>query len=109
MKDKLTDLIGQTEYGNHSLISENFQRKFIEKIVDHLIISGVTVLEWFPFSQPPEVWKDADGEMVNYLIHTRDYGVDIGNYFKPAKCWMCMGVPCQITHWMPLPQPPAEV
>lgn len=56
----------------------------------------------------PEEWRKHDGDLVNYLIFMPDYGVDIGNYAKPVKKWICMGVPCKVTHWMPLPEPPEE-
>ena len=42
-REKLIELIGSTEYGNGSLIGNNFQKGFIEKIADHLIANGVTM------------------------------------------------------------------
>ena len=48
-REKLIELICSTEYGNGSLIGNNFQKGFIEKIADHLIAHGVTVQKhgWF--------------------------------------------------------------
>lgn len=43
IKEKLIELICSTEYGNSSLIGNNFQKGFIEKIADHLIANGVTL------------------------------------------------------------------
>ena len=40
IKEKLIELICSTEYGNSSLIGNNFQKGFIEKIADHIIASG---------------------------------------------------------------------
>lgn len=57
----------------------------------------------------PEKLHEADGTLVNYLIYMPEYGVDVGNYLEPAKTWVCMGIPCKVTHWMPLPEPPKEV
>ena len=55
----------------------------------------------------PEVWRnDETAELVNYMIYSPDFGVDIGNYHVTAKKWICMGLPCTVTHWMPLPEPP---
>ena len=53
MIEKLIELICSTEYGNGSLIGNNFQKGFIEKIADHLIANGVTIqkegkLYWKP-------------------------------------------------------------
>ena len=45
VREKLVELIGSTEYGNGSLVGNNFQKGFIEKIATHLIASGVTVHE----------------------------------------------------------------
>ena len=46
VRGKLVELIGSTEYGNGSLVGNNFQKGFIEKIASHLIANGVTVQEW---------------------------------------------------------------
>lgn len=56
----------------------------------------------------PEHWHmdDKDRTLINYLVYSPEYGVDIGNYIKSAKRWVCMGLPMNITHWMPLPEPP---
>ena len=55
----------------------------------------------------PDVWRnDETAELVNYMIYSPDFGVDIGNYHAKAKKWLCMALPCTVTHWMPLPEPP---
>lgn len=56
----------------------------------------------------PEVWKDEDGVLVNYMIYTPEFGADIGNYHAGEKRWQCMAIPCTVTHWMPLPDAPEE-
>ena len=56
----------------------------------------------------PEAWKDEDGVLVNYMIYTPEFGADIGNYHAKEKRWICMGIPCTVTHWMPLPGEPEE-
>ena len=43
VREKLVELIGSTEYRNGSLVGNNFQKGFIEKIASHLIAHGVTV------------------------------------------------------------------
>ena len=45
VREKLVELIGSTEYGNGSLVGNNFQKGFIKKIATHLIANGVTVHE----------------------------------------------------------------
>lgn len=55
----------------------------------------------------PEVWiNEEDDVLVNYMIYSPDFGVDIGNYHAKAQRWVCMGLPCPVTHWMPLPGAP---
>ena len=55
----------------------------------------------------PEVWRnDETAELVNYMIYSPDFGVDIGNYHAKARKWICMALPCTVTHWMPLPEGP---
>lgn len=64
--------------------------------------------EWIPVSEPPKEWRRDNGEMINYLVYVPEFGVDIGNYGEPAKCWLCMGLPCKPTHWAHLPTPPKQ-
>ena len=63
---------------------------------------------WIPVTERlPEVWRnDETAELVNYMIYSPDFGVDIGNYHAKAKKWLCMALPCTVTHWMPLPTGP---
>ena len=56
----------------------------------------------------PKAWKDEDGVLVNYMIYTQEFGADIGNYHAKDKRWLCMAIPCTVTHWMPLPGAPEE-
>ena len=66
------------------------------------------VPRWIPVEERlPEVWRnDEAAELVNYMIYSPDFGVDIGNYHAKAKKWLCMALPCTVTHWMPLPSGP---
>ena len=66
------------------------------------------VPQWIPVDERlPEVWRnDETAELVNYMIYSPDFGVDIGNYHAKAKKWLCMALPCTVTHWAPLPEPP---
>lgn len=59
--------------------------------------------------RPPEAWKnEEDDTLINYMIYSPYFGTDIGNYHKEAGTWLCMGLPCTVTHWMPLPGAPEE-
>lgn len=98
------------------LIGREVVPYFAERIAGLLLANGVTFAtdtngggKWIKADQPPEDWKGEDGYLTNYYVYTPEYGVDIGSYMKLADKWLCMGIPCNVTHWMPLPQPPAEV
>ena len=69
------------------------------------------VPRWIPVEEHlPDVWRnDETAELVNYMIYSPDFGVDIGNYHAKAKKLLCMALPCTVTHWMPLPEGPKEV
>lgn len=57
----------------------------------------------------PEAWKnEEDDTLINYMIYSPYFGVDIGNYRKEAGTWLCMAFPCTVTHWIPLPEGPEE-
>lgn len=66
------------------------------------------VPRWIPVEEHlPDVWRnDETAELVNYMIYSPDFGVDIGNYHAKAKKWLCMALPCTVTYWAPLPEPP---
>lgn len=68
------------------------------------------VPRWIPVEEHlPDVWRnDETAELVNYMIYSPDFGVDIGNYHAKAKKWLCMALPCTVTYWAPLPEPPKE-
>lgn len=58
----------------------------------------------------PEHWPrpDSDRTLMNYLVYSPEYGVDIGNYIKPAGVWVIMGISAKVSHWMPLPPCPND-
>ena len=86
----------------------------IEKLTDRCAryAEEIAVLQarqkWIPVAERlPEVWRnDETAEIVNYLIYSPDFGVDVGNYHAKAKKWFCVALPCTVTHWMPLPDGP---
>ena len=88
--------------------------ELIEKLTDRCAryAEEIAVLQerekWVPVTERlPEVWRnDETAELVNYMIYSPDFGVDIGNYHAKAKKWLCMALPCTVTHWRPLPNRP---
>ena len=106
VREKLVELIGSTEYGNGSLVGNNFQKGFIEKIATHLIANGVTVQEWIPVTENPK----RNGCYIVVVNHWVD-----GKPVEREAYWNgCDWLSCdkkreltpRVTHWMPMPQPP---
>ena len=64
--------------------------------------------KWRPASEPPKEWEDENGGAINFQIFAPGIGVDIGNWIEPIHTWFCLGAPFNVTHWMPLPEPPQE-
>ena len=73
-------------------------------IADHLIANGVTVQKWIPVSERlPEDWKE------RVLVKIKDANNIIGHPDMDTDrymgdIWVRWGH--NVTHWMPLPEPP---
>ena len=76
-----------------------------EYIADHLLANNVTVQEWIPVTERlPNV-----GEEV-LVFDTRENWIGFA-WLHPDKTWTALGFDWpfdfgEVTHWMPLPQPP---
>ena len=123
-REKLIELIGSVQYGNGSLIGNNFQKGFIEKIADHLIAHGVRLEEKQATSDETSKWitvKDglpklipcgagtAYSEAVNVLTSGRKVLTAIWDGFDwicDAEFWDAEDE--EITHWTPVPLPLPE-
>ena len=82
----------------------------IERLTAENAVLREKVPQWISVEDRlPEVWKNEENDvLVNYMIYAPEFGVDIGNYHAEAKRWLCMAIPCTVTHWMPLPEAPEE-
>lgn len=115
VREKLVELIGSTEYGNGSLVGNNFQKGFIEKIATHLIANGVTVQEWIPVTERLPDNKEHDWVLAqvvedNGFMHiprVMEYRQAKNDWFEETYGWLSEhnGL-FSVTHWMPLPNPP---
>lgn len=137
IREKLIELICSTEYGNSSLIGNNFQKGFIEKIAYHIIASGfIEELQNEAYDLGVDSalhnhfglsWEDAAGlrkEVTRLQNATKWIPVSErlpekeGNYIVHGTLG---GVFClfyddilsssfkqMVTHWMPLPEKPKE-
>lgn len=90
------------------LKKQNEQMRDAAATVTRLAAEAAVERDWISVEDRlPEVWRnDATAELVNYMIYSPDFGVDIGSYHAKAKKWLCMALPCTVTYWMPLPEPP---
>lgn len=84
-REKLVELIGLTEYGEGSLVGNNFQRGFIEKIADHLIANGVTI-------DPASLRPKGEWELTVHSFYrdTFDESCELSVYIV-ANCSECFG------------------
>lgn len=95
--------------GKHiALLEQNGELRDAAAQVTKLAAEAAVERDWISVEDRlPEVWRnDETAELVNYMIYSPDFGVDIGNYHATVKKWFCMALPCAVTYWMPLPEPP---
>lgn len=135
VREKLVELIGSTEYGNDSLVGNNFQKGFIEKIATHLIANGVTVQENVEISdellkqlknapitickEEPSIemvqeWISVDEKLPQNFISVLGYMTDAGEFPPVRECYTvgnvfffpALGDIHPVSHWREMPQPP---
>ena len=115
VREKLVELIGSAEYGNGSLVGNNFQKGFIEKIATHLIANGVTVQEWISVKDRLPDNKEHDWVLAQvvedngymHIPRVMEYRQAKDDWFEETYGWLSEhnGL-FSVTHWMPLPNPP---
>lgn len=137
VREKLVELIGSTEYGNGSLVGNNFQKGFIEKIATHLIANGVTVQENVEISdellkqlknapitickEEPSIelvqeWISVDEKLPQNFISVLGYMTDAGEFPPVRECYTvgnvfffpALGDIHPVSHWREMPNPPKE-
>ena len=115
MRDRLIELISQVQY----------MGGLESRLADHLIANGVIVNEWRPASEPP---KEDGAYLVSFTSfsgkHTWQDVCKFANNLEKVDKFDFKGIKRagwydykdgdyyevdDITHWMPLPQPPKEV
>ena len=100
VREKLVDLLDDMQRSGTGYFGNAIENK---KIADHLIANGVTVQEWISVTERlPEKGEES------VLIALRWGEVDIG-WCEDSR-WRSEFVneyeDGEVTHWMPLPQPP---
>lgn len=108
--EKWEKAYGTLREKHSALLEQNGKLRDAAADVTRLAAEAAVERDWIRVEDRlPEVWRnDETAELVNYMIYSPDFGVDIGSYHATAKKWICMGLLCTVTHWMPLPEPPEE-
>ena len=95
-REKLIDIIVRTPCVAVS------SRTAGEHIVDHLLANGVAVQRWIPVTKRlPELFKTV-------LVYDSTAKSVESAYMTRHKEWIGVVINHNITHWMPLPEPPKE-
>ena len=102
VREKLVEILKQAPFEG-KVLDEWWWEEKIKRIADHLLSNGVTVQEWISVKDGlPESGKES------VLIGLRWGEVDIG-WCEDGR-WRSEFVneyeDGEVTHWMPLPQPP---
>ena len=102
VKEKLVEILKQAPFEG-KVLDEWWWEEKIKRIADHLLSNGVTVQEWISVKDRlPESGKEG------VLIGLRWGEVDIG--WCEDDRWRSEFVneyeDGEVTHWMPLPNPP---
>lgn len=103
-EDKLFDLLCESEY-------MDWDRK-----VEYLIANGVTVQKWIPVTErlPDNDYRKHWKERHYYLVRLQHGQMRVARYGYKKYDWWVDSHDCvlskdhhtEVTHWMPLPQPP---
>ena len=125
VREKMVELLDEAEeWANHKcdeLDCETCQARkmrgncFQQLMVGRLITNGVTVQEWIPASEPPKKITNkvivlckngymGYGHYEDYKGKQTWYNLESGKPFTDWDLEDCESY--EVTHWMPMPQPP---
>ena len=102
VREKLVEIVKKAAYSSLPSNTEDFH---LNMFVTNLLSHGVTVQEWIPVTERlPE-----KGEEV-LVFDTRENWTGFAR-LRPDETWTALGFDFpfdlgEVTHWMPLPEPP---
>ena len=115
MRDKLIELINENRacpeedgYPCEKCVYDTSPSCFVDRLADVLIANGVTLQQWIPVSERlPEPFVTV---IVQVPGETPCPTVKAGFLNGSGKWYINMFDydPSEVTHWMPLPEPPKE-
>ena len=97
MREKLIELINQVQYCGCDISGMSYIEN--DTLADHLIANGVTIQEWISV-------KDKMPEKNTSVLASTDNGIVFQCLYAYDGWDLWEGNEVNITHWMPLPQPP---
>ena len=117
IKEYIVDNQGDKEYGGAldmaiDALESNVDMiplAFHDKVCDRIYKRYTDLVEktrWIPVTE-----RLPDEEVASVLIYTSDGGVAEGQYYPTIKSWKQFRWSVEnanVTHWMPLPEPPTE-
>ena len=104
VREKLVEILKQAPFEG-KVLDEWWWEEKIKRIADYLISNGVTVQEWIPVTERlPEKGQEV------LVFDTRENWTGFA-WLRPDETWTALGFDFpfdlgEVTHWMPLPQPP---
>ena len=102
VRKKLVEIVKKAAYSSLPSNTEDFH---LNMFVTNLLAHGVTVQEWIPVTERlPEKGQEV------LVFDTRENWTGFA-WLRPDETWTALGFDFpfdfgEVTHWMPLPQPP---
>lgn len=84
----------------------------VGNIADFLIANGVTVKQWIPVTERlPDVWQHPGddehvGEPIDFIVFIHGALIPTTLWFNGESFFDESGYLYNVTHWMPMPEPP---
>ena len=102
VREKLVEIVKKAAYSSLPSNTEDFH---LNMFVTNLLSHGVRVQEWIPVTERlPEKGQEV------LVFDTRENWTGFA-WLRPDETWTALGFDFpfdlgEVTHWMPLPQPP---
>lgn len=102
VRKKLAEIVKKAAYSSLPSNTEDFH---LNMFVTNLLSHGVTVQEWIPVTERlPEKGQEV------LVFDTRENWTGFA-WLRPDETWTALGFDFpfdlgEVTHWMPLPEPP---
>ena len=108
VKEKLVELIQESGACFDCFPVSGYEKNQIEKIASNLIDNGVTVQEWISVT---EMLPEPFVSVLAFIPSEEPLPTVHESYIADHSAWVCILTAeryktGEVTHWMPIPQPP---